>query len=137
MYSTDVPLYWILDGHTPVQVEDPLVWGVFFENMANRRVAETYVGSVQVSTVFLGIDHGIKQGGPPVLFETMIFGGDEWGIAEEQDRYTSLDRAIAGHARAVAGVRERLGIPEPPPAPEPVVKPSLTAWERLGRDEDD
>ena len=30
---------------------------------------------IHVSTVWLGIDHAYTEGGPPVIFETMIFGG--------------------------------------------------------------
>jgi hypothetical protein len=47
---------------------------------------------VSVSTVFLGTDHAIS--GRPVLWETMIFGGDR---NEECHRYTSHSEAIAGH----------------------------------------
>lgn len=30
---------------------------------------------MSISTVFLGIDHNYSNAGPPVLWETMIFGG--------------------------------------------------------------
>lgn len=50
-----------------------------------------------VSTVFLGIDHSMsRDGSDPVLFETMVFRGNNYrGI--EQKRYTSYDDALAGH----------------------------------------
>lgn len=53
---------------------------------------------VDISTVFLGFDHGFGQG-LPILFETMIFGGpyDQW-----QRRYCTWDEAEAGHRHAVA-----------------------------------
>lgn len=54
----------------------------------------------EVSTVFLGLDHGwsmVPQ--PPVLFETMIFGGP---LDDEQWRYCTKEEAIQGHRRAVA-----------------------------------
>ena len=54
-------------------------------------------GNVVVSTVFLGIDH-CMTGGPPVLFETMIFGGVH---ADYQERYTTYADALEGHARAL------------------------------------
>lgn len=61
------------------------------------RVAKTNILGAKISTVFLGLDHsfGDKQ---PILWETMIFGG--W-LDEYQERYTSHDDAVLGHARAV------------------------------------
>src|SRR5947207_774053 len=49
---------------------------------------------IDVSTVFLGIDHGWGRRELPVLFETMVFGGklDEW-----QWRYCTLEEAQVGH----------------------------------------
>src|SRR5258706_13563526 len=41
---------------------------------SDRHVAKTDFGDVRVSTVFLGFDRSFGQG-PPLLFETMIFGG--------------------------------------------------------------
>jgi hypothetical protein len=51
--------------------------------------------------VFLGVDHA-HLGGPPVLWETMIFGFEN---DEYQERYTSKADALAGHARAAAIAR--------------------------------
>ena len=64
-----------------------------------RRVRETLIGDdgVFVSTVFLGLDHAFG-GATPVLYETMIFGGQH---DEYQRRYTTKDDAIAGHEEAV------------------------------------
>ena len=64
----------------------------------NRRVARDERGDVYVSTVFLTIDHDFSGLGPPVLWETMVFGGE---FDEEQERYTSHTDALAGHARWV------------------------------------
>jgi hypothetical protein len=52
---------------------------------------------VEVSTVFLAIDHGFG-GRLPVLWETMIFGGphDQWC-----DRYISEEAATHGHDAVV------------------------------------
>lgn len=61
-----------------------------------RRVAYAEKGGTEVSTVWLGLDHGFGYG-PPLIFETMIFGGehdnDTW-------RYATLDEALEGHQRA-------------------------------------
>lgn len=84
------------DGN-PVAEYDLLRWARWME--ANERsLRRTNIGQVCVSTVFLGIDHGF-DGGRPVLWETMIFGGPT--DAEQQWRYTSKSAAIDGHASAV------------------------------------
>lgn len=87
---------YILEGHQPVAV-DLMTWARWFEK-AERHVAQTEIGDVRVSTVFLGLDHAFG-GGRPLLFETMIFGGSEDGYCE---RYETWDEAEAGHATAVA-----------------------------------
>jgi hypothetical protein len=89
---------YILDGHQPVLCDDIHEWGRWFHDGEKRRVALTELpGDIQVSTVFLGMDHGWGHG-PPLLFETMIFGGewDEW-----QDRCSTWEEAEAMHAGAV------------------------------------
>jgi hypothetical protein len=53
---------------------------------------------IRVSTVFLGIDHGWSPDEPPVVFETMIFGGPE---SEYQERYSTEAEAIEGHEKAL------------------------------------
>lgn len=53
---------------------------------------------ITVSTVFLGLDHSFGEG-PPVLFETMVFGGKH---NEEQWRYCTWDQAEVGHRQVVA-----------------------------------
>ena len=54
-----------------------------------------------VSTVWLGHDHGFGQG-PPVIFETMVFGVDGW--EGYQDRYCTEAEALAGHVQVLAAV---------------------------------
>ena len=102
------PMYWRLDGHTPVPATSK-EFGMQFENPKVRRVAYDEVDGVNVSTVFLGLDHSFRLEGPPVLFETMIFGLADTGIdgyIEYQWRYSTWEEAEAGHARALAAVRE-------------------------------
>ena len=94
---------YVLDGHMPVVEEDVLAWGRWFETANDeRRVDETSVGDVRISTVFLGADYNFTPGGLPLVFETMVFGGPHEGYT---DRYTTWDEAEAGHARIVAALR--------------------------------
>lgn len=52
----------------------------------------------RVSTVFLSLDHNWGDG-PPILFETMIFGGEHDGY---QERYRTWEEAEEGHEIALA-----------------------------------
>jgi hypothetical protein len=61
--------------------------------MANRQIARDTFGEVEISTVFLIFDHSYDSD-KPVLFETMIFGGEHDGY---QDRYHAYDEALIGH----------------------------------------
>jgi len=66
------------------------------------RVALTEIAEdIRVSTVWLGLDHN-GLGGPPHIFETMVFGGPLDG---EQWRYSTEAAAIRGHGQVVALVR--------------------------------
>lgn len=69
-----------------------------------RRVALTGIKSVRVSTVFLGINHAFDDG-PPLLFETMVFGGP---LSDEQDRCSTYDEAEAMHERMCERVRQSI-----------------------------
>lgn len=93
--------YYILDGHTPVLVDDLVTWGKWFE-LADRTVAKAHVGDSEVSTVFLGADYSWGDG-PPLLFETLVFGGP---LADEMERYSTWEQAIAGHEAMVARCRK-------------------------------
>jgi hypothetical protein len=66
------------------------------------RIGSDHVGDVWVSTVWLGLDHNWGPG-PPLIFETMVFGGPD---DQEQERYPSRVAALAGHDRWVARQRE-------------------------------
>lgn len=94
--------YYVLDGHEAVPCADVLEWGRAFGDTEKRRVAATEIGDIHVSTVFLGLDHSFGEG-PPMIFETMIFGGDH---DEDQWRYSTWEEAEKGHAAAVALVEE-------------------------------
>lgn len=94
---------YVLDEHgEPQPCADLLTWGRWLQS-AKRHVKQDTIGDVRISTVFLGLDHGWPRGAPPVLWETMIFGGPHDGY---QERYSSRAAAEAGHRRAVELVIE-------------------------------
>lgn len=61
----------------PVFEPDPTAWSRWFETSFVQRVVGStpLTDDVSVSTIFLGLDHNYASTGPPVLWETMIFGG--------------------------------------------------------------
>jgi hypothetical protein len=81
-----------LMGKTPVPATDLIEWARWLET-ADRTVRQDQIGEVKVSTVFLGLDHNWSDG-PPILFETMVFGGEHDG---ECERYSTWEEAEAGH----------------------------------------
>lgn len=94
--------YMVLDEEHNLIAADLRTWARFFEDHEKRRVGRTTVGDARVSTVFLGADHSF-MGGPPLWFETMIFGGPH---DEYTERYTTWEEAQAGHERIVMALRE-------------------------------
>lgn len=98
--------YYILVDNEPKEVE-LLDWARWYEdNQPASIVARDRIGPVEVSTVFLGFDHGLGQReGPPVLFETMVFGGP---LDQTQVRYARHAEAKAGHKQMVERVSERI-----------------------------
>lgn len=88
--------YYILEGKIAKPVDDAMEWARRFEG-SDRTVKKTQLPDCEVSTVFLGINH--RHGaGSPILFETMIFGGDHGGYCE---RYGTWEEAEAGHQKAI------------------------------------
>lgn len=94
---------YVLDGNGEPKAVDVLVWADSLET-ADRRVARNVIGKLEVSTVFLGIDHNWSGKGPPVLWETMVFGLPA-DTDEIQLRYTSKADALEGHKRTCNAIR--------------------------------
>ena len=105
---SDKMLMYILNDQgepEPIQITDPRVgdrWKRIDAGEADPwRVARDTVDQWTVSTVFLSVDHRFGSG-PPVLWETMVFGPEPW--TDWQDRYTSRADAEAGHKQVVARI---------------------------------
>ncbi len=95
-------LFYKLDeNNNPVPVKDATEWACWVEsNQEKKIVGQTHLTSkVWVSTVFLGLDHNWSGTGPPILWETMIFGGPH---DDFQMRYPILGLAELGHEYALS-----------------------------------
>lgn len=89
--------YLLTDEAEIVAKPDLHTWAKIFEGK-RRLIARTYSSDkkVNISTIFLALDHAYGNG-PPMLFETMIFGGKE---NESEWRYSTLKEALMGHIKA-------------------------------------
>jgi hypothetical protein len=97
--------YVLRDGHPELFEGDDSEFAVLvFGGPDGNRVAYSEVEpDIRVSTIFLGLDHS-RGGGEPVLFETMVFVGEE---AFDQFRYHGIEDARAAHRLMVAEIMAR------------------------------
>lgn len=72
---------------------DLMTWGEMLQKREHVLWQEEK-GGVQVSTIFLGMDHSFGFG-LPLYFETMVFGGP---CDQEMERYATMEEARVGHA---------------------------------------
>jgi hypothetical protein len=79
---------------------DLLEYVRLMETPEATRVGWDVVGEINVSTVLLCIDHAFT-GGPPLIFETMVF-GESSPMDQYMRRYATLADAQEGHAETVA-----------------------------------
>jgi hypothetical protein len=120
--------YFILVGHTavPTNMEGWSNWFEKYWDSGERTVAFTKTDLIEVSTVFLGLNHNFDfDGSAPLLFETMAFHRRkepkklinnleiEWD-GEETMRCSTWEEAELQHRMMVAEVisKEYLGTPE-------------------------
>lgn len=84
----------------PDHTVEPLPEGVFPDFQTPRHVGDDTIDGQRVSTVFLQMDHGWwdSSDARPVLFETMIFGGE---YDNSMWRYHTWDEAKEGHDKIV------------------------------------
>jgi hypothetical protein len=91
-----VSRWYNLEGDTPVPVIAEAV------DWKGRWQIKTEVNDCIVSTVFIFLDHSFGDR-PPILFETLVFGGL---LNDEGERYSTKAEAEAGHAKWVQRVME-------------------------------
>jgi hypothetical protein len=97
---------YVLDSDGNPRLEpDLLTWAMWLEH-AQRQIAYTELPQgVKVSTIFIGLDYGWDEAGPPVLWETMAFDGP---FPQKMNRYTSRELALAGHEAMVEEVKRSM-----------------------------
>lgn len=97
--------FYILNDDHNLVPSDYQAWIKWFSTSDDRHVEQSDISpGVWVSTVFLGIDHQYSPEGPPLVFETMIFGGE---FDQCQVRSSSWEEARSEHFKAcrIAGIK--------------------------------
>lgn len=93
-------LYYDMKGK-PIEIEK---WAALFEGQ-DRIVEKSsmWFGQLQISTVWLGLDHSFGEEKKPLIFETMAFwrGNGDVDVA----RYATRKEAVAGHNKMVLKLR--------------------------------
>lgn len=106
---------YILEGTKFRKAKSMEEWGKYIQvgqtQPTHRHVAldRFYVNNSEycsLSTVFLGIDHNFGLGDGPVLFESMIFGGDS--LDETMQRYRTWKSALIGHRVLCVKIDQRI-----------------------------
>ena len=102
--------YYILNlTDDPIQAT-LLEWGRWMDR-ADRVVAKNQTPKgVEISTVFLGLNHALRDTDPPQIYETMIFGGS---LSDWCARTATRDEALKEHHRAMELALEAEASDEP------------------------
>jgi len=109
------PTHYILDDQqrpVPLPDEDLMKWARWFGQANELRTVgwDIYAGC-KISTVFLGLDHNFMDNGPPILWETMVFGGP---MDQYQQRCSGTwEQAEAMHAAVVEKVKAKMETDHP------------------------
>lgn len=96
---------YVLYGRRTIKCRDTLKWVRSFKK-CRKHVADETINGIRISTVFLGTDYGIgrifNKKIPPILFETMVFGGK---LDQEMAHCSTWEQAEAMHRAMVECVK--------------------------------
>jgi len=97
--------YFKLIGKMAVQCDSLMEWAEWIGS-STKRVAFDEIEGVEVSTIFLGLNHNFSGKGDPLLFETMVFFPEEG--SGTMWRYFTWAEAEAGHKEILDSVKQQL-----------------------------
>jgi hypothetical protein len=92
-----------LDDGGPIDEQVLRAWAAEWGSTDRRVAFDVVAPGIEVSTVFLGVDHNYF-GGPPLLFETMVF--DDYGGGDCR-RWPTWAGAVNGHRQLVVELTKR------------------------------
>jgi hypothetical protein len=96
--------FYVLDGLEPVP-SDNEGWGYWFQHSDHHIAWDKVDDRVTVSTIFTGLDMCVHGDGPPLVFETMVFGHVH---DRQQWRYSTWEEAHMGHLEVLYMVHQAL-----------------------------
>jgi hypothetical protein len=126
---------YVLDGHEPRRARSVLDWMKWFAG-TDRTVAHTRIDGIELSTVFIGIDHefsphGVRyHGHRPMLFETAVLSAARFVRAL---RYPTWDEALTGHCLLVESLQDAMHRRHL--EPDEAIDEGLTRWLQHGVNE--
>lgn len=97
-------LMYKLVNRRAIPCPDPFEWTAWFSS-TDRRVAETQIDDVRISTIFLGFFYPPPDPVDPCLFETVVFVGD---LPHYGRRYFIWEEAEIGHAEILHLMRSEI-----------------------------
>lgn len=111
------PIWYVLDERKNPKratLEEYAAWLASKGGEEYRVVDQTKITKeITVSTVFLGVDHNSGDG-PPLLWETIIFGlcanGCACNARDFVERYSTFEGAKKGHEKSCKKAKALLGI---------------------------
>jgi hypothetical protein len=89
----------ILDGTEVKEIVDLKAWAAWFETATEsgkRQVGDDRNERMRISTVFLGLDHGYRDG-RALWFETCVFDVKDPTKSKVVERYCTWELAELGH----------------------------------------
>ena len=98
-------LFYIEDEEgNPVPCENLLDWARWFTDNEDRRIVSyDTISNVDISTVFLGVNHNLYRE-VPMIYETMIF--QKEGDNRVLDRYPTREAALRGHCTILEAMKK-------------------------------
>ena len=93
---------YILKGKEVVPAASLEEWAMYFEHGEDLKVKQEHIGTVFISTVFIGLDASMSN--PPRVFETMAFGQDDSEYIGPE-RSATWDEAVATHEAMATQIR--------------------------------
>lgn len=95
--------YILNDDGEAVEEPDLMKWARWFEHADSvRQTHLDTVGDVRISTIFMALDFNFTPGGLPLLFETMVIGGEH---DRHMERCSTRDQAKDQHDEVVRLVK--------------------------------
>jgi hypothetical protein len=94
-------LFFIMDKDGNIKAASGTQWAEWFDNIDNRIIKVSNVGTFKISTVFTGINTGLHGlGTTDSMFETAIFDGPSF-LDDDHQKHRTKEEALEYHDKMV------------------------------------